>query len=111
MAARVRAMAEKEEDPVGFEGGWMLGENQNSYWNFAYFVPPGVPKERVVLGLVSLDNDYLRRTFFPTIMKDVLTSKSGVLMAGENPHVMMIRRSKEPAPCVSSANCDDAKVE
>jgi signal transduction histidine kinase len=111
MAARVRAMEEKDEDPVGFDGGWMLGENQNSYWNFAYFVPPGVPKDRVVLGLVSLDNDYLRRTFFPAIMKDVLTSKSGVLMAEENPPVMMIRPSKESSPWVSSANWDSAKAE
>jgi signal transduction histidine kinase len=111
LVARVRAMEEKDEDPVGFEGGWMLGENQNSYWNFAYFVPPGIPKDRVVLGLVSLDNDYLRRNFFPAIMKDVLTSKSGVLMAGENPPVMMIRPSKESSPWVSSANWDGAKAE
>ncbi|MGC1902864.1 MAG: HAMP domain-containing sensor histidine kinase [Candidatus Acidiferrum sp.] len=111
LVARVRAMEEKDEDPVGFEGGWMLGESQNSYWNFAYFVPPGVPKDRVVLGLVSLDNDYLRRIFFPGIMKDVLTSKSGVLMAGENPPVMMIRPSKDSSPWVSSANWDGAKAE
>jgi signal transduction histidine kinase len=110
MVARVRAMEEKDEDPVGFEGGWILGENHNSYWNFAFFVPPGVPKDRVVLGLVSLDNDYLRRTFFPAIMKDVLTSKSGVLMA-ENPPVMMIRPSKDSSPWVSSANWDGAKAE
>jgi signal transduction histidine kinase len=111
MVARVRAMEEKDEDPVGFEGGWILEDHQNSYWNFAYFVPPGVPKDRVVLGLVSLDNDYLRRTFFPAIMKDVLTSKSGVLMAGENPPVMMIRPSKDSSPWVSSANWDGAKAE
>jgi len=111
MVARVRAMEEKDEDPVGFEGGWILEDHQNSYWNFAYFVPPGVPKDRVVLGLVSLDNDYLRRTFFPAIMKDVLTSKGGVLMAGENPPVMMIRPSKDSSPWVSSANWDGAKAE
>jgi len=111
MVARVRAMEEKDEDPVGFEGGWILEDHQNSYWNFAYFVPPGVPQDRVVLGLVSLDNDYLRRTFFPAIMKDVLTSKGGVLMAGENPPVMMIRPSKDSSPWVSSANWDGAKAE
>ena len=111
LAARVRAMEEKDEDPVGFEGGWMLGENQNSYWNVAYFVPPGVPKDRVTLGLVSLDNDYLRRIFLPAIMKDVLTSKNGVLMAGANPPVMMIHPSKDPTPWVASANWDGAKAE
>jgi signal transduction histidine kinase len=44
-------------------------------------------------------------------MKDVLTSKGGVLMAGENPPVMMIRPSKDSSPWVSSANWDGAKAE
>lgn len=111
LAARIRAMEEKDEDPVGFEGGWMVGENRRDYWNLAYFIPRGVPKDRVVLGLVSFDDDYLRKTFFPAMMKDVLTSKNGVLMAEENPPVMMIRPSKDPTPWVTSANWDAAKAE
>jgi signal transduction histidine kinase len=109
-AARVRAM-EKEDEFVGFEGGWMVGENRPSYWNLAYFIPPGVSKDRVVLGMVSFDNDYLRKTFLPTMMKDVLTSKSHVLMAEENPPVMMIHPSQDPTPWVTSANWDGAKAE
>jgi signal transduction histidine kinase len=112
LAARVRAMAEKkDEDPVGFEGGWMLGENHHTYWNLAYFIPPGVSKDRVVLGLVSFDSDYLRKSLLPAMMKDVLTSKSAVLMAEENPPVMMIHPSKDPTPWVTSANWDGAKPE
>src|ERR1700730_10331450 len=46
MATRVRMMAEKDEDPVGFYGGWALRENQQTYWNLAYFIPRDVSKDR-----------------------------------------------------------------
>jgi len=111
LAARIREMEEKDEDPVGFEGGWTLGENQHTYWNLAYFIPPGVSKDRAVLGMVSFDSDYLRKAFLPTMMRDVLNSKSGVLMTEENPPVMMIHPSKDPTPWVSTANWDGAKAE
>ena len=61
LAKHVRAMAEKDEDPVGFTGGWSLQDNQHSYWNIAYFVPPGVPKDRATLAVVAFDDDYLRK--------------------------------------------------
>ena len=111
LARRARDMEEKDEDPVGFEGGWMLEDNQQIYWNLVYFVPPGVPKDRVVLGIVSFDTDYLRKTLFPAMMKDVLTSKRGLLMTEQNPPVMMIRTSKDSTPWVSSGNWDGAKAE
>jgi len=110
LAARVRAM-QKEDEFVAFEGGWVLGENQHTYWNIAYFIPPGVSKDRVVLGAVAFDSSYLRKAFLPALMKDVLTSKNGVLMAEENPPVMMIHPSKDPTPWVMSGNWDGAKAE
>jgi signal transduction histidine kinase len=111
LAARIREMEEKDEDPVGFEGGWTLGENQHTYWNVAYFIPPGVSKDHAVLGMVSFDSDYLRKAFLPTMMRDVLNSKSGVLMAEANPPVMMIHPSKDLTPWVASGNWDGAKPE
>jgi signal transduction histidine kinase len=111
MAARVRIMAEKDEQPVVFIGGWYLQENQHIYWNLAYFIPPGVPKERATLGVVAFDDAYLRKTFLPAMMKDVLTSKSDVLKVEANPPVMMIHPSKDPTPWVTSGNWDDGKPE
>jgi signal transduction histidine kinase len=111
MAAHVREMMEKDEDPVGFYGGWMLRENQHAYWNIAYFIPRDVSKNRLALGVISFDNEYLRKTFMPAMMKDVLTSKSGVLAADANPPIMMIHPSKDPTPWVASANWDGGKPE
>jgi signal transduction histidine kinase len=108
MVARLRIMAEKDEEPVAFSGGWTL---QRSYWNIAYFIPQDVPKDRVALGVVAFDEDYLRKTFLPTMMKDVLTSKSAVLKADANPPVMMIHPSKDPTSWVTSGNWDGGKPE
>ena len=75
-------------------------------------MPPGVPKDRVVLGVVAFDADYLRKTFLPSMMKDVLSSKSIVpTTADANPPVMMIHPSKDPTPWVASGNWDGAKPE
>jgi len=109
-AARVRMMAEKDEPPVVFTGGWYHQENQYSYWNLTYFLPPSVDKDRVVLGAVAFDNDYLQRTFLPAMMKDVLSSKSDVLRA-DNPPVMMIRPSKDYTPWVTSGSWGEGKSE
>jgi signal transduction histidine kinase len=111
LAVHVRAMAEKDEDPVGFYGGWTLRDNQYVYGSLAYFIPPGVPKDRVVVGLVAFDPDYLRKTFLPTMMKDVLSSKSIVSAVDANPPVMMIHASKNPSPWVASGNWDGARPE
>jgi signal transduction histidine kinase len=81
------------------------------YWNVAYFIPPGIAKDRVTLGVVAFDEDYLRKTFLPAMMKDVLSSKSSVLRADANPPVMMIHPSKDYAPWVASANWDGGKPE
>jgi signal transduction histidine kinase len=111
MAAKVRMAADRDELPVGFEGWWTVQEKQPKYWNFAYFVPLDVPKDRVTLGMVAFDEDYLRKTFFPLIMKDVLTSKSGVQRGDANPPVMMIHPPKDSTPWVASANWDGGKPE
>jgi signal transduction histidine kinase len=111
MAAHLRAMVSKDEDPIIFTGGWMLRDNQYSYWNIAYFVPPGVPKDRTVLGVVSFDPDYLRRTLLPAMMKDVLSSKNNVPEIEANPPVMMIHPSKDSTPWVTSGNWDGAYPE
>ncbi|HEX2715387.1 MAG TPA: HAMP domain-containing sensor histidine kinase [Candidatus Acidoferrales bacterium] len=107
----LRMMEEKGEPPVGFYGGWTVRDNQHVYWNVAYFIPPGIAKDRVTLGVVAFDEDYLRKTFLPAMMKDVLSSKSSVLRADANPPVMMIHPSKDYAPWVASANWDGGKPE
>jgi len=112
MAKHLRLMAEKGDQPVTFSGGWTLFENhQRTYWNVAFFIPPDVPKDRVAVAVVAFDEDYLRKNFLPTMMKDVLTSKSVALMGDENPPVMMIHAPKDYTSWVASANWDGEEPE
>jgi signal transduction histidine kinase len=101
----------KEEQPLGFYGGWTVRANQRGYWNVAYFIPEGVPPDRVALGVVAFDEDYLRKSFFPAIVKDVLSSKSTVLRADANLPVMMIHAPKDSTPWVASADWDGGSTE
>ena len=111
MVKHLRMMEEKGEQPVAFYGGWMMRDNQSSYWHIAYFIPPNIPKDRVAVGIVAFDENYMRKNFLPAVMKDVLTGKSSVLKAEANPPIMMIHPLKEYSPWLASANWDGGKPE
>ena len=111
MVHKVRMSAEKEEMPFGFEGGWAERNDEHYYYSMAYFVPPDVPKGTVSLGMVGFDPEYLRNTFFPAVMTDVLTSKNGVLKADASPPAMMVRPLKSYTPWITSSSWDGGKPE
>jgi len=111
MAAHLSLMAEEDEPPFGFWGGWSTKDNMRTHWNVAYFFPQGATKDRVTIGIVSFDEDYLRKKFFPAVIQDTLTSKSSVLRSDANPPALMIHATKDPEPWVASANWDGGKPE
>jgi len=111
LVEHLRLMEDKGEPPVAFLDGWADHGNQHTYWNIAYFLLPETPKDRVALGVVAFDESFLRTTFFPAMMKDILTSKSGVLRDDANPPGMMIHPAKDSAPWLASANWDGGKPE
>lgn len=108
MVSDLRNM-ERENELVMFFGDW--NHKQHAYWNVAYFIPPSVPQDREVLGLVAFDPEYLRQTFMPAMMKDVLTSKKGLKADDANPPVMMIRPLMDDNPWVTSGNWDGRRPE
>jgi signal transduction histidine kinase len=110
MVKTVRAM-EKEDELVAFYGSWTTThDNQRLYWNVAYFVPPAVSGDREVLALIAFDPEYLRKTFLPAMMKDVLASKNG-LKSDVNLPVMMIHPNMSDTPWVASGYWDGRKPE
>jgi signal transduction histidine kinase len=108
---RIRMMEEEGEDPTMFWGSWEWKNNLHIYSNDAVFTPPGTPKDQIALGLVQFNQDYLRKTFFPEIIKDVLHSKSNAFRNDANPPAMMIHAPHESAPWVVSPNWGDGKGE
>jgi len=111
MVHSLRMMAEKGEQSPGFYGEWMVKGDRRVYANEAYFIPPDVSEDRATLGIVAFDQDYLQKSFFPAVIKDVLNSKSSVLRADPNPPVMMVHAPKDSTPWVVSANWDGGKAE
>jgi signal transduction histidine kinase len=111
MVHKVRMTTEKEDMPFGFEGYWVDHNDDHYYSSLAYFTPPDAPKGSVILGMVGFDPEYLRNTFFPAIMTDVLTSKNSVLRSDANPPAMMVRPLKSYTPWITSASWDGGKPE
>ena len=110
MVRPLRRLAEEDEPPVEFHGGWDLQKEPHTYSSFAFFIPPGVAEDRVALGMVKFDQDYLRDSFFPEMMKDILNSKSAVLRADNLP-VMMVHPLKDWTPWLTSPGWDGGKPE
>ena len=111
MVHRVRMSGEKEEMPFGFEGGWSDRNDEHYYASMAYFIPPDVPKGSVSLGVVGFDPEYLRNTFFPAVMTDVLSSKNSVFRSDASPPAMMVRPLKSYTPWITSSSWDGGKPE
>ncbi|HWO33719.1 MAG TPA: HAMP domain-containing sensor histidine kinase, partial [Candidatus Acidoferrum sp.] len=111
MAEKLRMMAEKDEHSPGFHGGWSLKGDRHVYSNEAYFIPPGISKDRVSLGVVGFDQYYLQKSLFPAVMTDVLNSKSNALRTDANPPAMMVHALKDSTPWVLSANWDGGRPE
>jgi signal transduction histidine kinase len=104
-------MADQGEDPVSFFGGWEWKKDKHVYSNEAFFMPPGTPKDEVTLGVVAFNQDFLQNTFFPTIMRDVLNSKSNAFRNDVNPPAMMIRPADANTPWLASPNWGEGKGE
>jgi signal transduction histidine kinase len=111
MTDELRMLAEKGEPPAGFYGTWTGKGDQRRYVSEAYFIPRDVSKDRVSLGMISFDQDYMKQTVLPGLMKEVLNTKSDLLRADANPPAIMIHSTKDSTPWVASANWDGGEPE
>jgi signal transduction histidine kinase len=80
----------------------------------AYFVFPQISSERVVLGGVTFDPCYLKGSFFPGMLKEVLTQK--LSDEGGNPKALMIypadsEMGREIKPLAATVGWGDGKPE
>jgi signal transduction histidine kinase len=107
----IQMMAEKGEDPVAFYGAWEWKKDSHTYTNEAFFMPPGTPKDSVTLGVVSFNQDYLQKTFFPAIISEVLNSKSNAFRNDANPPAIMIHPAHDNTIWVTSSNWKGEKGE
>jgi signal transduction histidine kinase len=108
---RLHKAVEEDEPPFAYYGYWSEHEDDHSYSSIAYFIPANAAKDRVTIGVVAFDPEYLRNNFFPAVMSAVLSSKSSVLRSDANPPAMMIHPARIYTPWVASPGWDGGKPE
>ena len=111
IAHKLQKAAANDEQPFGYYGYWSDHNDEHYYSSIAYFIPQDTPKDRLTLGVVGFDPEYLRNTFFPAVITAVLTSKNSALKADANPPAIMIHPARSTTPWVTSPGWDGGKSE
>ncbi|MEP6818000.1 MAG: HAMP domain-containing sensor histidine kinase [bacterium] len=104
----------KKSQPIAFYSGQTKRADGNAYIVTAYFTLPKLSSDRVVLGGATFDACYLQQTFFPGMLKEMVTQKS--TDQGGNPLAMMIyptdsESGHEMKPLAASTGWGDGKPE
>src|SRR5229473_2673288 len=111
---RLRKLEKKDGTPFSFEGYPLPRGDKLAYQNFAIMTLPEWPQERVALGFVMFDGEYLRDHFFPEILDNLLAEEvadpHGSRNSG-NAAAMMLHLKKETEPLAASAGWDGGKPE
>jgi len=108
LSGSLRMMEEKDDPGLGFMSDWSNMGGVRTYTSLAYFIPSSTPKDRVAIGMVGFDQDYLRNQFFPEILKNSIANKNGAM---SNPPAIILHSPHDYTPWVASENWDGGKPE
>jgi hypothetical protein len=78
----------KKKRPITWYPDQAKREDGYGYMTTAYFTFPQLSRDRVVLGGVSFDPDYLKETFFPEMFAELVAQKMSE--DSENPLAMVV---------------------
>lgn len=78
----------KKPKPFSFYGGHVKRPDGDAYTTSAFFVFPRLSKDRVVMGGLNFDPDYLKQTFFPEMLEELIARKAAE--GGGKPLAMMV---------------------
>jgi signal transduction histidine kinase len=108
----LRSLEKEDYPPYEVFQHWAAREEAEGYQTIVLFSLPEFPKDRVALGGMAFDSEFLREEFLPTAL-DVLLAKdledgNG---GGKNPVVMMLRPKKSKYPLATSSEWDGGHAE
>src|SRR5262245_47737311 len=98
-----------------FESGPVNWNGTESFMTTAIFIPQNVPGDHVVLAAASFDPDYLKETFFPIMLHELITQK--LSEDDDEPLAMMVCPTppegfmSDPKPLVVSPGWGSGKAE
>jgi len=111
---KLRKLEQKDGTPFSFQGYPQPRGDKLGYENYAIMTLPEWPQDRVALGFVMFDSEYLRDHFFPEILDNLLAEEVADPRGGRNvsnPAAMMIHLKKETEPLAASAGWDGGRPE
>ena len=115
MLEKFREMEKKDQPPYYIFTEVISGpEKRNIPATVALFTPPHLTGDRVAMGGIVFDPDYLRKDFFPQMLDSVLaytSSEPSKNKNAANQAVMMIHLRKEWEPLAASSDWDGGKPE
>jgi nitrogen-specific signal transduction histidine kinase len=108
LADSLRMMEKKDDQGLIFMGEWSNSGGVHNYTSLVTFVPTNTPHDRVAIGMLAFDPDFLKGHFFPNIIKDSLANKNGTM---SNPPAITLHAPHDYTPWVASDNWDGGKPE
>lgn len=94
-----------------------IGVPRGKEWRYAtvtLFPLPKFPKDRVAIGGMAFDSEYLGEKFFPAALDNLLTQDLADRNGGansDNPAVMMVHPKEDKRPLATSAGWDGGQPE
>ena len=115
MLQKIRKLDQKDGTPFIFEENLPSRGDKVAYENFAIVSLPEWPQNRIALGFVIFESEYLQSHFLPEFLNTLLEEEEPGPRAGGNggttPAVMMIHLRKETEPLAASAGWDGGMPE
>jgi signal transduction histidine kinase len=96
---------------TSFMSDWVLKDDKWQYVSVAFFIPRGSTPEHPALAGFVFDSDYLKNTFFPQALNEVMISSEEHSDASHPEPAIMIRSAKDQSPFAASACWDGSKPE
>jgi signal transduction histidine kinase len=114
LSQKLRKMEQKDGMPYYFFANFTPRGDTQAYQPVVLMTVPGWPADRVVLGGICFDPEYLRDQFFPAVLNGVVGQEladSPHGSDGENQPVLMLHVKKESEPLFASAGWDSGTPE
>jgi len=99
--SRLNKIAVKEGRHVYFDMDWVTQGDKMLYRSLVFFIPRGSSPEHPALAGLIYDPDYLKSTFFPQALNDVVPREN----RGDTSHpqtAIMVRTEKDQSPLAAS---------
>jgi signal transduction histidine kinase len=108
--SKLKKIQVKEGRHVYFDSDWVSQGDKMLYRSLVFFIPRGSNPEHPALAGLIYDTDYLKTTFFPQALNDVLPRENQA-DASHPRTAFMVRTAKDQSPLAASAFWDGGSPE